>query len=334
MDGMTEEEEWLASILKNTTRMHHEKSLKYFTEYMKKNPKEILELRRKEGRRFSTRVILFWKWLQENKGLSENTSSSYVIGVQSFFSYFDLPLKLKGKIPDTRMKLERYQPTLEDFQKIYRLGDLQTKAVLSLMRDCPARVGDLVKKVIPRIKEKEFLIESEKETVVGKVYISEETLTLFKQLKEADLSLPRTKRGIGKLLEKASRIANIPKFNPQLMRKYFFTIATNLNLNRDIVRVLTFKSVSKDILTYWLNREDLRDFWKKVINAIPLESRPNGRISSVEEMVALLSRVLIKLIEEERGRPFGTVLGILAKGELNEREYLEQYLKESYKEEK
>lgn len=209
MENMTEEEEWLASILRETTKLHHRKGLAYFKEFMKKKPKAIIGLRKREGKRFSTRVILFWKWLQEEKKLSANTSSSYVIAVRSFFSYFDLDLKLKGKIPDTKMRIERYTPTLEDLQKIYRLGDIQTKAVLSLMRDCPARIGDLVKRVIPRIKKKEFLIESEKETVVGKVYVSMETLQLFKQLEEAGVSLPKTKRGVGKLLEKACRIANL-----------------------------------------------------------------------------------------------------------------------------
>jgi len=49
----------------------------------------------------------------------------------------------------------------------------------------------------------------------------------------------------------------------------------------------------------------------------------------MKEMTIPLARASIKLNEQERCRPFGTMLGILAKGELAEREYLEQFIKES-----
>jgi len=38
----------------------------------------------------------------------------------------------------------------------------------------------------------------------------------------------------------------------------------------------------------------------------------------------------VKLIEQERGRPFGTMMGLLAKGEVSAKEYLEQFLKEEW----
>jgi hypothetical protein len=92
MDGMDKEQEWLASQVKENTRLHHAKSLAYLKEYLQKSPDEILELRRSEGRRFNTRMVMFWKWLQDKK-LSKSTSSSYVFGAAAFFSYCDLDLK-------------------------------------------------------------------------------------------------------------------------------------------------------------------------------------------------------------------------------------------------
>jgi integrase len=266
---------------------------------MKITPEEILELRREESKRFNTRIVMFWKWLQSDKGFSESTASSYVFGISGFFSYYDLDLKLKGKIPDTKMKIESYQPKLEDIQKVFRLGDLEIKTTLSIMRDVPCRVGDLVKEVIPRIQQKEFLIESEKEEVVGKCYISDLTLELHSQLEKANLKLPNTKRGIAKLLERASNIAGIPKFNPHLVRKYFFTVGCNLNINRDVLKVLMFKSVSKDILTYLLNRTELKDTWQQIINQIPLEAKSNGRINDIQkelEELRMVMRVIARYI--------------------------------------
>jgi hypothetical protein len=89
------------------------------------SPEELLELRKAEGKRFNTRIIMFWKFLQEKKNLSKSTSSSYVFGASAFFSYYDLDLKLKGRIPDTKMKLDVNIPTLEftDNVQTRRLAD-------------------------------------------------------------------------------------------------------------------------------------------------------------------------------------------------------------------
>jgi integrase len=296
---MDKEQEWLASLLKENTKLHHAKSLMYLKEYLKKSPEEFIALRQQEGKRFNTRMVMFWNWLQEEKGLSKSTSSSYVFGASAFFSYYDLDLKLKGKIPDTQMKLDFNIPTLENLQTMFRLSDLQSKTLLSLMRDVPCRVGDLVSKVIPKMSEKEFLIESEKENVVGKVYLSNETLELSNQLDKAGQALPTTKRGIAKMLERMCKTAGIPAFNPHLMRKIFFTTASNLNINRDIIKVLTFKSVGKDILTYLLNREELRKAWQEITNAIPLENKSsgNGKVTSLEEDSKLFAAALYEVVK-------------------------------------
>lgn len=333
MEDMDKETEWLASSIRQNTKLHHKKAMQYLKEYMGTSPEEILRLREQEGKRFNTRITLFWKWLQDEKGLSESSASSNVFGVAGFFSYYDLDLKLKGKIPDTKMKIETYQPKLEDLQKVFRLGDLQVKTVLSIMRDVPCRIGDLVQRVIPRIEEKEFIIESEKEQVVGKCYISEQTLELTSQLNKAKLSLPTTKRGIAKLLERACRVASTPVFNPHILRKYFFTTACNLNINRDILRVLMFKSVSKDILTYLLNRNELREAWEQIVNEIPLEAKSNGRVTNLEETLELVVKAIVKLVKPEVQRQMilktpSQGLGLLELPKMSPREILQKYLGE------
>jgi integrase len=329
MDDMDKEQEWLASLLKENTKLHHTKSFAYLKEYLKMNPEELLALRKEEGKRFNTRIVLFWKWLQEEKKLSKGTSSSYVFGASAFFSYYDLDLKLKGKIPDTSMKLDVNVPTLENLETMFRLGDLQTKALLSIMRDCPCRVGDLAERVIPRIKDQEFLIESEKENTIGKVYFSDSTLELDNQLEKAGLGLPTTKRGIAKMIERICKVADLPIFNPHIMRKIFFTTASNLNINRDIIRVLMFKSVPKDVLTYLLNRSELREAWQQITNAIPLEKKANGKIGNLQEALDIVMRVQRKRIEKELSLQGYQIpsqgLGLIVKK--TDKEVLEEYLK-------
>jgi integrase len=209
-----------SSIKKENTRRHHERTSNYFSTFNQKTAEQLIQLRKDENKRFATRITLSWKRPEETKGLSENSASSNVIGAQSFFSYYDLPIKTE--LPTT--KIEPYQPTLED---------LQIKILLNLMRDCPCRVNDLATKLIPQISDqKEFMIKSERESIIGKVYLSEEFLELYQQLKKANQNLPTTREGLAEILARASQIAEIPHLHPHLLRKFFFTIGVNLNSAR------------------------------------------------------------------------------------------------------
>jgi hypothetical protein len=66
------------------------------------------------------------------------------------------------------------------------------------------------------------------------------------------------------------------------------------------VKILSFKSVDKSLLTYMLDRNDLKDSWKKVIDSMPLEhTNGNGRVNNIEEALDLVMSALRKLIEKE-----------------------------------
>jgi len=81
MEDVNKEEEWLASLLKENTKLHHKKSMEYFKEFTKISPEEMLDLRRKEAKRFNTRIVLFWKWMQSKKDLSASSLSFSPIDV-------------------------------------------------------------------------------------------------------------------------------------------------------------------------------------------------------------------------------------------------------------
>ena len=70
------------------------------------------------------------------------------------------------------------------------------------------------------------------------------------------------------------------------------------------------------------DEEFIEEFLKTSEHSIP--------VPSFEEDIILVARSLIKRIEQEGKRPFGAMLGKLAKGEVTEREYLEQFLKEEW----
>jgi hypothetical protein len=91
-------------------------------------------------------------------------------------------------------------------------------------------------------------------------------------------------------------------------------------LNETVVKILSFKSVDPSMLTYMLDRADLKDAWKKVIESMPLEPKNgNGRVTNLEESVNLIMSVLTKIVKRELG---------LSKGinELTDKQILEEYL--------
>jgi hypothetical protein len=293
MEGMGLEEEWMASILKERTRENYERGWRHFKEYTGKTAEELLELRRSEGRkRFETRIVMFYKSIQETRKICENTARTYCIPIEAFFSYYDLPLKLSSILPSITMKLEKYKPTLEDIQKVYKYNDLNVKAWLNLSRDIPARVNDLLRISKEQLTE-EFLFKSGKRNVIGKCYVTPETIEIWKRV----TAMPITQKGIHKMLKKACEVAGIHHINPHLLRKWWHTTATNLNINADVIKILEFKSVSKDILTYNLDREELRVSWQRVITALPLEPKNgNGRVSSLEEVVKILAEAQVRVM--------------------------------------
>jgi site-specific recombinase XerD len=288
MEDMGLEEEFLSTVLAESTKLHYKKGLAYFKEFVGVSKAEELKSLNKP----ETRVLQFFQWLQKEKGLNQNSARARIVPIQSFFTYIDRPLKLKHKLPDIGLRVESWVPSLDDIQKLFRLGDISVKAWLSLSRDCPARISDLLRITPSQIEQGEFVLMSQKENVVGKVYISDETKALFKQLINSGLKLPTTSRGIDKMIASACHVAGFPKrINQHLLRKFWISHAVNAGLNEATVKILSFKSVDKSFLTYMLDRNDLRDSWKKVVDSMPLEPKNgNGRVTKIEDAMMALEK--------------------------------------------
>jgi site-specific recombinase XerD len=325
MESMTLQEEWISQILAKSTKKHYEKGISYFLEFLGlERVEDLRDLEKPE-----TRVLQFFQWLQEVKGLSANSARARIVPVQSFFTYIDKPLKLKHKLPQIHAKIENWKPTLEDLQKIYRLGDISTKAWMSLSRDVPARMSDMLKITPQQVKCGEFMILSQKEKVMGKAYISEQTIGLFDQLETANIGLPSSQRGIDKMMGKACQIAGMVKrLNQHLWRKIFVSTAINLGISEMIWKLLTFKTVPASDVTYYLSGSELRPYWQKITDALPLEHR-NGRVTDLEKRMDLIVKALKKDYKLRHAlKPSEYTIPNLQIDEMSEDEFLEMFVGE------
>jgi hypothetical protein len=293
MDNMPIQEEWLSQILGEGTRKGYTRAINLFKDFMKIDSAEDLIKLRQQERNFETKIIQFFKWLQDEKDITQNSARAYIIGVQSLFNYVGSPLRLKHKLPKLHMKLESWRPSIEDLQKLYKLNDISIKAWLSLSRDIPARMSDMLRITTEQIESGEFLLQSKKENVVGKCYVSEETKILFSQLKIAKIVLPTTQSGIDKMVSDGCRIAGFSKrINQHLLRKTWLSTAINLGTPEIVYKILSFKTVPQELLTYYLDRNELRGYWNRIITALPLEPRTNGKISDIQKELEELRGVM------------------------------------------
>jgi hypothetical protein len=322
MEDMTLQEEWLSQILGQSTKKSYAKGMGYFLEFLGLGKcEELRDLSKAE-----TRVMQFFGWLQTTKGLTSNSARARIVPVQSFFTYIDRPLKLKHKLPQIHAKVENWKPTLEDLQKVYSLGDISVKCWMNLSRDIPARMSDMVKITDEQIHSGEFQILSQKESVIGNAYTSHETRDLFKQLEQAKIVLPRTQRGVDKMMTKACHIAGTAKrLNQHLWRKLFISKAIDLGISEMIWKILTFKTVPATDSTYFLSGNELKPYWEKIVNAIPLVPKANGKASQMD--VDTIARALARMINRELGQQYrGPSTGIGLMTEESPMETLKRYL--------
>jgi hypothetical protein len=321
------EEEWLSQILGENTRKAYIRSLRYFKEFMKIDSTEDLIKVRKEERNFETRLIQFYQWLQKSKGVTPNTSRNICIGIQSLFAYAGSPLKVKNKLPRMHMKIENWKPTLEDLQKIYSLGDISVKAWMNLSRDIPGRMSDMLKITPEQVDLGEFQLLSKKEGVIGKCYTSEQTRTLFRQLGAAKITLPRSQRGVDKMMSSACRIAGTQRLNQHLWRKIFITTAVNQGVSEMIWKILTFKTVPLEQLTYFLDSSDLRTYWEKIVKSIPLEAKANGDHAKFQNDIEMITKIVVKIVKELRQSEATPSYGLGLIVQKTDQEILEDYLR-------
>jgi integrase len=146
-----------------------------------------------EKRRFE-RLIEKWHRSQlENKG-KVNTARNRYVAISQFFKFFDLDLNaafIPSEVKKTMISEDDYPLTIEDVRAMYRTADLRGRAILLMAKDLGLRLNDfrwLTVKQLPDLDAEPpipFNIETRKEHVQTKGFLSAETVQVLKAYKEA-----------------------------------------------------------------------------------------------------------------------------------------------------
>ena len=264
----------------------YKRGLELFSEYYGKSLDEILEERRqdllsgdpKQRKRFVREIEMYHKWLLEEKKYPLNSASSYCDGIIQIFRYFEMPITLPTG-SDVRKKVlttKDFVPRPEQYRDMFQVADnLRDKLIISMGKDLAWRIGDFLnqrKDQLPNL-ERETPIPydciTEKEDVIAKSFLSNETVELLKQYlptlpKDNPYVFPSENGSIDKhlnawsvnqILRRLAEKANVviskrKRLRFHAFRKRFLSTCANLSIDVNIAKILTGKQVEPDMLTY------------------------------------------------------------------------------------
>jgi hypothetical protein len=108
----------------------------------------------------------------------------------------------------------------------------------------------------------------------------------------------------------------------------FISKAIDLGISEMIWKILTFKTVPSTDATYFLNGSELKTYWEKITQGIPLVQKTNGKVDNLREAIDLVMRVQRKMLERELNSQGYNIpsqgMGLIV--EKTDREVLEEYL--------
>ena len=341
--------EYLEKAKSESTVRIYKRGLELFSEYYGKSLDEILEERRKDlssgdskqRKRFVREIEMYHKWLLEKKEYPINSASSYCDGIMQLFRYFQMPVSLPTG-SDVRKRVlttKDFVPRPEQYRNMFRVADnLRDKLIISMGKDLGWRIGDFIKQQkdqLPNLDREppiSYDCITEKEDVIAKSFISEETTELLKQylptLTEDNSYLfpsasPNGAKShiddwtvnqiLRRLADKAGIV--IPKrkrLRFHAFRKRFLSTCANLSIDINIAKILVGKTVEPDMLTYLSEIEHRKAFLRvyevlrltektttqKAIPTTELEKRLEDLERLVHGIIALGGRDVVERARE------------------------------------
>lgn len=292
---------------KNTLKIY-KLGLALFSKYYGKSLDQILEERKNDlasgnairRKRFLREIEKFHSWLMKEKNKPLNSATTYTHGILQLFRYFEMGVTIpSGSIVGKRkLSTKDFVPTVEQYRAMFRIADsLRDKVIISLGKDLALRIGDFVrirKDMIPSLDRDApipFDLMTEKEDVLAKGFISEETVELLKQylpsLSEHNPYLFPSANGskshlgeeaINRALRKLAKKANVviptrKRLRFHAFRKRFLSTCADLSIDVNTAKILVGKNVEASMLAY-LSEVRHREAFIKVYEKLRLTEKP------------------------------------------------------------
>jgi site-specific recombinase XerD len=329
------EKEFYDNIPNPSTRKEYRNGLQRFTAWFGKSADEILEMRKADlksedtfaRKRFERELERFHAYLKAPKpqggGAATNSARTLCLGLRQFFNYYEVGMKLKrGSAVGKSVLTEKSYPlTIEDIRKMYAVGNLRERVILSLAKDLGIRIGDFVqikKTDLPDLNQEApipFDIMTGKEEVLSKSHLSAETVELLKTYLPTIADNPNPylfptngKHGIdedtlGQALKALAKKAGIvipasKQLTFHTFRKLFISTGKNVGVSDDVVKALCGKSVDSDIRTY-MTTIQWRENFAKIAEQLKIVQATNKNHVKLEELEVAVAEMKRRLGDKE-----------------------------------
>jgi len=310
---------------RKSTREAYLGDFRHFCEWLGQNPDEILDQRKKEMKNYDqekkhhyeVKLKRYIANLNE-KGLSFATQKSKYEAVKSFFASHYVRLDLRRTDAPSGESIGSRIPEKSEVRRMMDLApDLKWRALISFLKDCGWRIGDVRKLTWGDLKKPEenwwYCVKvTEKEKVRGVGIIGPETtelLTLYKKQREErgekvqgdSLLFPSRFGGVLRVepislqISRLAKTANAENVTAHSLRK-FFRANLELHVPNTWIKTMMRKKIAGSTGAYTENRpEKLLEAYKKAYDALRLEE--GSKLTPEEERRVKEMTKIMKAIE-------------------------------------
>jgi hypothetical protein len=141
--------EWLGAQ-KPGTRSTYQTAWRYFLEFTNMTGDQILADRKSDDKfSWEKKTLDFRQWMTDFKKQSENSARTATTTVRSFFGYYRTPLVFrkseKVKLVEAKRVREDYRFSRDDLKKMFDVGDLIEKYIVTAGKSFGLRAGDFIR---------------------------------------------------------------------------------------------------------------------------------------------------------------------------------------------
>jgi len=310
-----------------------------FSEWFGKTPNQILKMRQEDfisgdlvkKKRFTHEIEKFHNWLLQpihyldgkdkpSRAYTINSARNMCLGIIQLFRYYEMPIAmLSREVSQTVPTTKDFIPTVEQYRAMYKVAsDLRAKLIISMGKDLAWRIGDFAqirKDMLPNLDQDapiSFELITEKEKVIAKSFLSQETVDLLKEYlptianKTNPYLFPSNSLGyydpesinrtLRELAEKSNiKIPKAKRLRFHAFRKRFLTECANLSIDVNTAKILCGKDVEESMLTY-LSEVEHREAFIRVHERLRLTETPMRKTresaTELEKRVDKLERML------------------------------------------
>jgi integrase len=281
-------------------------------------PNEDIVTYRNRASNYEKIIESFYNHLIE-KGYKINAAKSVTHGIRQLFRYYHMDVRMRnGSNVNRTVKTQKSFPlTIEHVRKMYAVADFRERVILSMATDLGLRISDFLeikKDDLPDLSLEapiSFDVMTDKEDVIAKGFLSQETVDLIKKYLETLLednhyvfpsnqknSKPISTTQVGNLLrdlaQKAEiKIANGKSLSFHCFRKMFLSAAIDSGVGLTVGKILCGKTVDTSDSTY-LTTVKLRQHFIKLKKFLTINETPQIETNKIES----LNNAIAKLQEE------------------------------------